>query len=253
MKQISRIFLYCISLLCSQGAICNDGQPLYHALYAWFKHPQDILHWKLTQSTSQSTLIATSKKMGGGHIYYTPNNQPCIVSIPHQFYDIGTQVIGDFIYQELCQLMLSNSHQRYTKSPDKDPMDLAKRPMSIHNAALIAYQAHNPTAKVFQIHGFSNKKRKTRLGKKADIIVSQGKKSNSIGAQLTTCFTKLGYISHLYGTTIRELGGTKNIAHKLGLKPHSFIHIELNKTTRLHLRQDPILLEKFTSCLSHIL
>lgn len=250
MKPIS---LYLVSILFSSCAFSHYTQPLYKDMLSWFKTPTDIAPWQLQQSGQQWILRATTMQDGGGHVFFNPLNQRCIVSVPHKFYDMGTLPIGQFIYDTLCQVMVSNSHQRYVKSPDTYPMDFSKRPYNIHNAALIAYQTHNINAKVFQIHGFSNKKRRTKQGKTADIIVSQGKTSNLTGQQLTRCLSQLGLTTFLYGTSIKELGGTKNIVHKLGLQPHSFIHIELSKPTRTRLRQESSLLKKFTTCLSRII
>ncbi|KAF7775355.1 hypothetical protein PCIT_a1529 [Pseudoalteromonas citrea] len=247
MKPIS---LYLICVFFSSCALSNYTQPLYKDMFSWFKTPAAITPWQLQQSGQQWMLRATTMQDGGGHVFFNRLNQRCVVSVPHQFFDMGTLPIGQFIYDTLCQVMVSNSHQRYVKSPDTYPMDFSKRPYNIHNAALVAYQAHNINAKVFQIHGFSNKKRRTKQGKSAEVIVSQGKTSNLTGKQLTTCFSQLGFNAFLYGTSINELGGTKNIVHKLGLQPHSFIHIELNKVTRSRLRQNPSLLKKFTTCLS---
>ncbi|MBQ4844488.1 hypothetical protein [Pseudoalteromonas sp. MMG005] len=253
MKSISKLTLYLICIIFSQCALSNYSQPLYNDMVVWFKVPTAIAPWQFQQVESQSALLATSTKEGGGHVYFNPINQRCVVSVPHQFYDTGTLMIGKHIYTHLCQVMLSNSHQRYVDSPDKYPMDFSKRPYNIHNAALVAYQTHNPSARIFQIHGFSNKKRRSKIAKHADIIVSQGKTSDLTGQQLTTCFTSIGFIAYLYGTSVKELGGTKNIVHKLGLKPRSFMHIELSKVTRVRLRQDQPLLRKFTSCLSRTL
>jgi hypothetical protein len=244
--------IFFLSLL-SNYAFGNYTQPLYKDMVSWFKAPTALEPWQLQQLGPQWILRATSIENGGGHVFYNPLNQHCIVSVPHQFYDIGTLPIGQYIYNTLCQVMVSNSHQRYVASPDTHPMDFSKRPYNIHNATLMAYQTHHINAKVIQIHGFSNKKRRTKQGKNADVIVSQGKTSNVSGQQLVSCLSQLGLNTFLYGTSIKELGGTKNIVHKIGLKPYSFIHIELSKPTRIRLRQESLLLKKFTTCLSRII
>lgn len=229
------------------------NQQLFKEMTDWFHSPQAIPPWQFESLNQQAMLVASSTYLGGGNVYKTPNRQPCIVSVPHRFYDIDTLTIGQSIYAHVCQVLLSNTQHRNADSPDGETMDLAKRHHSIHNSAIQAYYSINPNAKTFQLHGFSNTKRKSKIAQQADIIISQGKQFNEDGKRLTQCLNKAGFKTYLYGKSIYELGGTTNIIHKLGITPFSFFHLEMNRTTRKQLVQKPILLRKITLCLKHLL
>jgi len=224
-------------------------------MHAWFKAPvkTDLASWRYSTFSNVHKLAAISPLNGGGELLYRLNSKVCVISIPHRFFDTYTYDIGKRLFASHCQLLVSNTHHRYSKSLDKQSMDYSKRHYNLHNASILAYQSLNKSAKVIQIHGFNQKKRKTSISRQADFIVSQGRKGNFVKQKLTTCFNKISKHSLFYPEMVRELGGTKNILHTLELVPHSFIHIEISKPMRKRLINEQHTMSQFSECINQII
>ncbi|WP_052262701.1 hypothetical protein [Pseudoalteromonas luteoviolacea] len=221
----------------------------------WVAKPQAIAPWDYQQQgTVRSpihTLIATSAIHGGGALTYRVAAPTCFVSVPHQFHDKYTLKIGQALFESSCSMMVYNTHHRHSQSPDDLPMDYSKRKQGIHVAAVKAFHYTHPNASIFQLHGFNQKKRKSPEGKKADFILSQGRSYNAKLAKLQRCLMGLSSNTFIYQKDIFELGGTKNVLHKVGLAPHRFIHIEISKPMRKRLISQSTSMEQFNLCLSY--
>lgn len=240
-----------LSLLVAPNSLW--AKPLSHSLESWFVTPQPLAPWQYKASANEHQLLALSAKMGGGELFYRPKNQACVISVPHKFYDTHTLKIGRTLYKDNCQVMVTNSHHRFSESEDNEPMDYSKRFHSLHNAAIMAFQKRHAKSKIFQIHGFSAKKRRTNTAKQADFIVSQGRTGDFTKRQLSHCLKKLSPASFYYPEQVRELGGTKNVLHSIGLTSFSFIHIEISKTMRERLISEPKLMSQFSVCLNQVI
>ncbi|NOU52447.1 hypothetical protein HG263_18140 [Pseudoalteromonas sp. JBTF-M23] len=251
MKTIS--LLYIAILTTCWPSYANEPLPSVSTLKSWFDKPYALAPWEYKVENSQYRLVAQSATLGGSHLWYRPAGKPCIVSVLHQFFDQYTFPIGTAIYANLCQVMVSNSHHRYSDKIDEQTMDLSKRASSLHHNAILAYQASYPEAKILQIHGFSKKKRSTLTGKNADFIVSQGKYSTEKIQQLSVCLRQISSASYDYPRQINELGGTKNVMHQLALTPDTFFHIEISRTMRQQLIEHNHLMEQLTLCLRYVL
>ncbi|MBD1581481.1 hypothetical protein [Pseudoalteromonas sp. S16_S37] len=245
--------IYITVLLACWPSYANAQLPSVAALKSWFDNPHAIAPWVYKTHNNQYRLIAQSKALGGGHLWYHPDAEPCVVSVPHQFFDQYTLTISSAIFENLCQVMVSNSHHRHSDQVDGQTMDLSTRASSLHHNAILAYQARYPLAKIFQIHGSSKKKRNSPTGKNADFIVSQGAISTAAIQQLSQCLRQISSASYDYPRQINELGGTKNVMHQLALTPGSFFHIEISRSMRLKLIENNQLMEQLTLCLRYAL
>ncbi|WP_105167052.1 hypothetical protein [Pseudoalteromonas sp. T1lg23B] len=244
--------IICVLLLLA----CNDARtesslPSVAQLQAWFNKPTPLPPWSYHATEDLHTLVANSSQLGGNHLWYRQSGSTCVVSVPHQFFDKQSLTIGQAVFAQMCQLLISNSHHRNTEDEHQESMDLSKRRNSLHHNAILAYQA-NKDAKVFQLHGFSQSKRSTPEGKLADFIVSQGTTSTPELHRLAHCLTTLSPHSFYYPEQVSELGGTKNVLHQLPLTPHSFYHIEISAPMRQRLTEEPQLMERFIVCLQSI-
>ena len=221
----------------------------------WFQssNKTNLASWQYALKNNKHHLKTTSKANGGGALIYRLNAKACIISIPHRYFDTHTYTIGEQVFNTLCQLMLANTHHRHSESLDEQSMDYSKRSDNLHNAAILAFQSLHPSAKVIQLHGFNQSKRKSHKGKKADFIISQGRKGNAIKQQLTLCLSKISRNSFFYPELIQELGGTKNILHKLNLTPFSFIHIEISKPMRERLLKEQHTMSQFSECINQVI
>ncbi|MEQ3514936.1 hypothetical protein ABMY35_16565 [Pseudoalteromonas sp. BZB3] len=257
MKMIKLIFS--IILSCSVTVACAEPkstlEKLTKDLSNWFQsaNKANLDSWQYTFKNNRHHLQATSTVNGGGALIYRLNAKACIISIPHRFFDTHTYTIGEQIYNKHCQLMLANTHHRHSDSLDKQSMDYSKRRDNLHNSAILAFQSIHPNAKILQLHGFNQSKRKSDNGRQADFIISQGRKGNVIKQQLTLCLSKISKNSYFYPELIQELGGTKNILHKLNLAPFSFIHIEISKPMRKRLVKEQHTMSQFSECINQVI
>lgn len=250
---------FAILLSCGANFALAETRPkletLTKDLSEWLhsSNKSNLAHWQYAYKDNRHYLQATSEVYGGGELVYQLNAKACIISIPHRFFDLHTYTIGKKLFNTHCQLMLSNTHHRYSDSLDEQLMDYSKRRDTLHNSAILAFQSLHSSAKVIQLHGFNQSKRKSDKGQKADFIISQGKKGNVIKQELTLCLSKISKNSYFYPELIQELGGTKNILQKLNLTSLSFIHIEISKTMRERLIKEQLTMNQFSKCINQII
>ncbi|KZN50652.1 hypothetical protein [Pseudoalteromonas luteoviolacea] len=251
--KIHKMIIALISITSFNGFA--QSQLSWQQINSWIAKPKAIEPWEYQQQgklrSPVHTLTATSPINGGGALIYRVAASPCFVSIPHQFHDKYTLKIGRALFESNCNMMVFNTHHRHSQSLDNLPMDYSKRKRGLHVAAVKAFHYAHPNAAIFQIHGFNQKKRKSPEGKKADFILSQGRSYNAKLAKLQRCLSGLSNHTYIYQKDIFELGGTKNILHKIGLAPHRFIHIEISKPMRKRLITQSTSMEQFNLCLSY--
>ncbi|KZN42577.1 hypothetical protein [Pseudoalteromonas luteoviolacea] len=242
-------------LLTSFYSVASTQQLAWQDIDKWLSQPASIGPWKYQKTSKNNTvlhsLVNTSNTFGGGVLLYRETNKPCFISIPHQFHDKYTLTIGRALFDAHCNMLVHNTHHRHSESPDSHPMDYSKRASGIHVAAVQAFHNKYPNGLIFQLHGFNQKKRKTPQAKKADFILSQGRSYNAKLAKLQSCLMTLSQNTYIYQKDVFELGGTKNVLHKVGLAPHRFIHIEISKPMRKRLKSHPVSMEQFNLCLSY--
>ncbi|MBQ4813071.1 hypothetical protein J8M20_17040 [Pseudoalteromonas luteoviolacea] len=248
-------FIAIVLSLCCLSSVAAKPQILWQDIDTWFVQPASIGPWKY-QKTGGSrntvhSLINASNQYGGGVLLYRASNRPCFVSIPHQYHDKYTLTIGRSLFDTSCNVMVHNTHHRHSESSDSSPMDYSKRAQGLHVAAVKAFHHRYPNGLIFQLHGFNQKKRKTTQGKKADFILSQGRSYNAKLMKIQGCLLALSEHTYIYQKDVFELGGTKNVLHKVGLAPHRFIHIEISKPMRKRLKSHPVSMEQFNLCLSY--
>ncbi|MBE0347711.1 hypothetical protein [Pseudoalteromonas peptidolytica] len=249
MKHINIYFLICfLYILPASAAVPNST-----TMQQWLIQPKALNGWQLVQSGEQFHLMPKQSGEQHGELYYAPQRLPCVVSVPHRFHDKHTLVIGQSLFESTCQLLLANTKHRYDRDDTQQSMDYAKQHNNLHSAAIVAFMLASKDAKIFQIHGFSKKKRKTDAGRSSDIILSQGKQNNAALWNLKTCLAKEGYRVMVYPQEVKELGGTKNILHQLDLPKYSFIHIELSYQIRKQLTKNNQQLEQFNSCVRSLI
>ena len=221
------------------------------------------------------TLIAedVDHKTGRG-IYMFPQiiQGQQVLMIPHGFHDLYTSDIGfQLTLEGHFAATLFNSVHRYghrkknipetaredasedemAKSPEN--WDMAARPDTCFTAFTRAFVAAFPKGALIQLHGFSQKKRKTHEGRTSDFILSSGTgQAGEMVTGLANCFKrKLPGTVRVYPADIKELGGTQNvIGASLRSSGHQgFIHMEMNRSTREKMKNDPGLRQLFLACI----
>ncbi|WP_339142021.1 hypothetical protein [Pseudoalteromonas galatheae] len=248
-----RLSSYALYITFSLPLNVNAAVPSSSTMAHWFNQPVTLDGWQLTHQAEQFTLTPKPQSDAHGEVIYAPKHRPCVVSVPHRFHDKHTLTIGEHIFQHSCQVLVSNTKHRYKSNDTAKTYDYAKQAHNIHASAVVGFTSLHPKAKVFQIHGFSQKKRKSDAGKLSEIILSQGKSNNDTLWKLKSCLVKQGYRTLIYPQEVRELGGTKNVLHQLTLPEYSFIHIELSYQIRKQLINNNQQLEQFTQCVQSLL
>jgi hypothetical protein len=209
---------------------------------------------KMTENEESITLEADNKilfSIGQAVIKKQRNAllPPLMLQAPHQFYDLNTGKIANALFNDdKYQVKMLNSAQRYSS----ENADLAHQKLTIFSAFSEVFAQHNSQAKIIQLHGYSNKKRKTNAGRYADMIISNGTQyPDDYLRGLQVCHRdELGLVTRIYGYDVFELGATKNqIGKRLNKKQAGqFIHIELSNVTRESFNDDSWL-RGFNKCI----
>jgi len=110
-----------------------------------------------------------------------------------------------------------------------------------------------PHARIIQLHGYNQSKRKSRQGKDSEIIVSAGHYYPPVWVQKTaTCLKQQmpGKVS-LFPYEVNELGATTNTQGQLlrGLNHQGFLHIEMSLSLRKSLLSSAELRQLLLDCL----
>jgi hypothetical protein len=198
---------------------------------------------------------AANKNTQGQGAYLFALNKPLnfVIQAPHQFFDYATGKIAlqFFFEQGLRAITINTVHRNQTPQSD-----LAHQANSLFSAFAEAYaevmlekaadkqKVKQAEGYLLQVHGFSNKHRRSEAGKKADVIISNGTRSPSVYLRQSQerINTTSAFKSYLYGVDIYELGGSQNsslaILKQLNQQAH-FIHLELSADTRKELKRSP--------------
>jgi hypothetical protein len=195
-------------------------------------------------------ILHSNKDLGWGQLQiHSANTEDHFLQVPHRFYDKWTATIAKhwFSTSKFKALMINSVHRHAGKNEKPEiNSDFSSTRQSPFLAATRAFIAHFYQAKIIQLHGFSKMKRRNKQAQTADVILSYGAELPSHYLQQLTlaaaCIEdKLTVRTLIYGKTVNELGGTRNVIAKalqqLGYYK-SFIHIELSGELRNKLRHD---------------
>ncbi|MEA3490918.1 MAG: hypothetical protein U9R27_03370 [Campylobacterota bacterium] len=204
---------------------------------------------KTLLSDDEKMLLSDDEENGRGlyMIRYAKNRTPKnMISIPHRFYDIGTGVIG-------YQLMQEHSYRAIAfNTVHRKVMDAAHTPQTLFNAFHVAFAKHYADENIYQLHGFSHKKRKLTSRKIGEAIVSSASITPTKQAKnIDECLHAQGIDSLLYGRDIFELGGETNTQAET-LRAYgfdNFIHIEMSSLLRKRLKESSVARQQIIECL----
>ncbi|MGX5174026.1 hypothetical protein ACUR5C_08400 [Aliikangiella sp. IMCC44653] len=196
-----------------------------------------------------SSLLGISiKELGWGQFVFNRElDERFLLQVPHRFNDKYTLNIAYHLWKNgLVGFIYTNLVHRYNneKMGRQHTSDFSHSSDSPLVAATKAWLAYNNKGIVVQLHGFSKNKRKTKQAKMLNIILSHGvnhsKYSFSKLSSAKVCLEEsLGVAVGVYPVDTIELGGTKNIVGQEVRKIvgfENFIHIEIDKRTRLRLK-----------------
>ena len=158
---------------------------------------------------------------------------------------------------KFISLALNTVPRDYLEGKAKIDADLAHLNQSYFTAYTKSFVKKIKEGVIIQIHGFSQDKRKTEVGSRADIIISPGLKV--VVPKVTNLQTCLGLKMNVnilvYPSQINELGGTTNVPGKIinAVNVGHFFHFEFAKKTRILLRNQKKAQRSFLDCIESVL
>jgi len=198
-----------------------------------------------------------------GHGFYVfckgSETRNIVLEMPHRYFDTKTGIIG-------YKLMLSgyfaaaswNTVHRY-QTPNDTPTssDMAHVTNSYFNAFTKAFASSMVKKSILiQLHGFSNKKQPSKLGKAAAVVLSEGTNTPSwrflsLAGKLKKAMPSPVYIYP--EDKIRSLAALNNVSAEDILisakKDQVFMHFEMNVKTRSQMVKNKSLRKKFIDSL----
>jgi len=207
---------------------------------------KEISFQKIDLNNSKFALIDINSSGRGFYLFNTSKDAKYMLSMPHRFFDKNTGVIGMRLFRDNPFRVASfNTVNRHI-------VDLAHTEMTIFNALHIAYAKIYPNENIYQIHGFSDKNRKTTAGKKAKLIISNSNTPKiSKLLSLKRCLSTVTDNIYLFSIDVKELGALTNAQYKslLKLNDRNFFHLEHNRELRDELKKSKTLRQKYAKCL----
>ncbi len=198
--------------------------------------------------TIKSNDYITINKNNSFYIFNTNSNSNLTLQIPHGFSDLYTKNIAFRLFNEgdFFALSINRVHRKTA--------DLAHIKKTHFNSFNEAFTKTKKDDFLIQLHGFDNKKRKTKEAQNSDIILSNTtKKPSKKLIELNECFKEFAK-SKVFPYEVSELGALTNENAKVlkNFKHNGFIHIELNKKTRDKLSRNTKFIKKFLKCLKQV-
>ena len=192
--------------------------------------------------------VVDTKRVGHGfYLIRKSSKSNYLLSLPHRFSDKKTGVIGMRLFRDY------SFKGAFFATATRRVKDMAHSKYTPFNAFHIAYAKAYPDSHIYQLHGFTSKKRKTSSGRKAKIILSNGSKNYKQDlVKLSKCLkSSITPDVYIYGKDIMELGATTNAQihslHSLGY--WGFTHIEMLYSIREELTDKKSIRDIFAKCL----
>ncbi|NMG32110.1 hypothetical protein [Aromatoleum evansii] len=192
---------------------------------------------------------------GRGFYVFRHGARPDVLHVPHGFKDEMTRDIGLALFAEgdFAAAAWNTVPRRYERDGAQVDADLAHLPGTWFNAFVRATARAWPQGRSLQIHGYDPDKRRTEAGADAALILADGTAvpDDALRRQRDCLASRLGRSVALYPDDVRELGGTTNVQGRTlrGLGYGGFVHVEISRSLRLALRDDPAARANFLTCL----
>lgn len=261
---ICSVLLYATSLLakpkinptrCANYSPPTPSQILFFKKeFTQFLQQKDAFGGRLFKTIPQNSIIILKEQtpcFGSGFFVYNKQVQNNIfIQAPHAYSDLYTgSIVAKLVKINAVKLAAWNTAKR-------KQADLAHIKNSYLMAATKTYLQYKPKSLIIQLHGFDNAKRRTTIGKKANIILSDGtQKPSTVIFKLQMCLRKqVSKTTYIYPLDIQELGATTNtIGQWINTHyPDTFVHIELSRPLRKKLLSHNELANKFSECINEI-
>lgn len=198
-----------------------------------------------------------ARRGAGALLLRSGEAEPWVIEVPHSFFDEGTLEIGlnAFVWRRARALLVNTVH-RYSASArqddatdtdddDSSPSDVAHAQASFFLTAHAACVDNLGEVGIVQLHGFSD-----ASAARADLVLSAAGSRADPGPIARALERALGIRVAIYPTQIHKLGGTKNRQAQYSISVgRPFLHVEISKSLRRQLTQDPERLRRFADAL----
>lgn len=196
-----------------------------------------------------------NRRHGRGFFLFKNNHSGSFVlQAPHSYKDLATGELALLWFKtdQFYAGAWNSVPRRYQLAGELINADMAALPASYFTAFTHAVTKISPIHPVIQLHGFSNAKRTTRMGKHANMILSSGSlKPRPWLLQFQRCLADKLERVWLYPTQVTELGGRRNQIGKIVRRYRNaeFIHWEVSATMRKQLLNDADLRTTIGQCI----
>jgi len=191
----------------------------------------------------------------GFYLFRQGTTWPVVLMMPHAFTDEDTGQIGLRLALEgrIAAAAWNTVRRRQAHGGAKTVnQDLAHLPDSSFTAFTHALAGTRSNSLLLQLHGFAEKREDKTLT--AAAVVSSGTKTPSVKARtFTACLRReTGREILLYPDGPQDLSGTTNVSGRIvrSLGQDDFIHLELARTYRRELRDQPDKRRQLLRCLA---
>lgn len=179
-----------------------------------------------------------------------------LLQLPHSFKDLYTGNIGlQLALEEPFTAIAWNTVPRYftqnSKRVEADMSDLFDTYLA---AFTRAFAGHYPDGYVIQLHGHDQHNRTTRDGAASDIIISNGTRSPDPWLRdMDRCLEQeFSATVSVYPLEVQELGATETSIGIIlrQLEHYGFLHVEMSRSIRRMMRDDPGARRQFLRCVT---
>ncbi len=196
--------------------------------------------------TGSAAVFTETAPHGGGLLVLRCGSESnLVVQAPHSRFDLGTGGIAmAAVAMGDVRGGMWNTVHRYRAVPGEQPADrvhvgdVAHQATSLFHTATLAWAWADPAARFVQLHGFDARR------SEATAVLSSGRVDRPPTPVRAPLAAVLGVPEAevlVFGLDQDDLGGTTNVqARALGAAPlPRFLHVELSRTLREALEQDP--------------
>lgn len=233
-------------------------------VFKWLFQGNAVPHWHTfgmeVNQTRYGVMISEhdEEKRGQGLFMLRQTNdaKPWLIQAPHADTDLYTGKIASRLYIDgNFRAGQWNTVPRHIKIKGEiSKADQAHLAQSYWQEFTRIFAEQHPEGLILQLHGFSQKNRKTEAGVSSDMILSSGTKYPPKWLRQTAvCLkTSLNAVVRVYPYEVKELGGTTNAQGQLlrSMGHSGFLHLEMSKTMRSRLLHQSKLRQKLLGCLS---
>ena len=189
----------------------------------------------------------TRKEGRGFYLFLLDSTSTSVLQAPHSFKDLRTREIT------LDMVLSSDYPAAAWNTVPRDLADLAHLEQTFFMSFSRAFARRYAHGDLFQLHGYAQEKRNTRIGQVSEFILSSGTSTprNTVLEAAACLKRNVSDKTYIYPLEVKELGATTNTIGKAlrALWHEGFMHIEISRGIRERLLTESKLQRSFINCL----